>query len=536
MFKDYHYLARCAFELKNILLGETIVSAFTQDKNRMFLHIPLSGQSLCHLEISIDSRMPFLLLRKEFHRARKNTFNLFESSLPAKVEDVRIAIDDRVIKFSTNLGDFFVLVRGGGSNIIYLSAEGIISGFKKIKDEESLQVALINMEFINSAEDILFNSRIDFTSHSTVKKIAPYISKKLFFEVNRRSGEIDLATHYKQCVDEIMNSQISVALDNESSVAFRPVSFGSEPLNNANNFSSFSNAISHYIAIVFKYERFTTLRKLVLSAVEKELGRLSSKLNNLTTRVKKGCRDNEYYKKANLLLVNLKSVIPNSDLVELDDILTGDRIRIVLDRKLNVQENANKYFEKAKDEKKNYAASAKLLEQTKIKYETYINFRNKILETVSIDELKYIKDQLNIKDPVNKAKVDTERINCHKFLLDGKYTVVVGRDSKSNDMLTVKLAKQNDYWFHARGMPGSHVVLRVDNPKEAVPKSVLNATASIAAFYSKAKTAKLVPVAYTLRKFVRKNKAMNTGQVLLSKEKVLLVKPEIPKIAEFIEE
>jgi predicted ribosome quality control (RQC) complex YloA/Tae2 family protein len=162
--------------------------------------------------------------------------------------------------------------------------------------------------------------------------------------------------------------------------------------------------------------------------------------------------------------------------------------------------------------------------------------KSMINKTISIDELKYIQNQLSIKDVKQREKLDTEKINCHKFILDGKFHVVVGRDSKSNDMLTVKLAKQNDYWFHARGMPGSHVILRVDNPKEAIPKNILNCAASIAAYYSKAKTAKVAPVAYTLRKFVRKNKNMNLGQVIMTKEKVLLVKPEIPQNAQFIEE
>jgi predicted ribosome quality control (RQC) complex YloA/Tae2 family protein len=76
--------------------------------------------------------------------------------------------------------------------------------------------------------------------------------------------------------------------------------------------------------------------------------------------------------------------------------------------------------------------------------------------------------------------------------------------------------------------------LRVDNPKEGVPKNILGAAAAIAAFYSKAKTAKLAPVSYTLRKYVRKKKGMEPGKVLISKEKVLLVKPELPKNCESI--
>ena len=112
----------------------------------------------------------------------------------------------------------------------------------------------------------------------------------------------------------------------------------------------------------------------------------------------------------------------------------------------------------------------------------------------------------------------------------------VGKDSKNNDLLTTKFAKQNDYWFHARSVSGSNVVLRVENTKEAIPKNVLKRTAALAAYHSKAKTAGVVPVAYTFKKYVIKKKGFPIGTVHLLKEDVLLVKPEIPKGCEFVKE
>lgn len=99
----------------------------------------------------------------------------------------------------------------------------------------------------------------------------------------------------------------------------------------------------------------------------------------------------------------------------------------------------------------------------------------------------------------------------------------------------MKFAKQNDYWFHARSVAGSHVVLRIDNPKETVPKSILKNVASLAAYHSKAKTAGVVPVSYTFKKYVVKKKGMETGKVALLREAVLLVKPEIPDNCVYIQ-
>ena len=101
-------------------------------------------------------------------------------------------------------------------------------------------------------------------------------------------------------------------------------------------------------------------------------------------------------------------------------------------------------------------------------------------------------------------------------------------------MLTTRFAKQNDFWFHARSVSGSHVVLRIDNTKEVVPKSILKKVASLAAYHSKAKTAGIVPVSYTLKKNVAKRKSQSAGQVSLLKEEVLLVKPEIPSDADYL--
>jgi predicted ribosome quality control (RQC) complex YloA/Tae2 family protein len=83
-------------------------------------------------------------------------------------------------------------------------------------------------------------------------------------------------------------------------------------------------------------------------------------------------------------------------------------------------------------------------------------------------------------------------------------------------------------------MSGSHVVLRLHNTKEPVPKNVLKKAASIAAFHSKAKTAGIVPVAFTFKKYVVKKRGDPTGTVRLLREDVLLVKPEIPEGCEYV--
>lgn len=106
------------------------------------------------------------------------------------------------------------------------------------------------------------------------------------------------------------------------------------------------------------------------------------------------------------------------------------------------------------------------------------------------------------------------------------YKIFVGKDAKNNDNLTFGYAKPNDIFLHARGVSGSHVIIK--NPTREFPqKPVLQYAASIAAHYSKARTSRIVPVAYTMRKFVKKAKG-EPGAVLIDREEVIYVKPEIP--------
>ena len=114
-----------------------------------------------------------------------------------------------------------------------------------------------------------------------------------------------------------------------------------------------------------------------------------------------------------------------------------------------------------------------------------------------------------------------------KEFIIGGYTIYVGNNAKQNDLLTLKYAKKNDLFFHAKDVSGSHVILKQKSGTN-VPEYVLEATASLAAYYSKRKTDTLCPVGYTEKKYVRKPKGSPPGLVLVEREKVLLVPPKLP--------
>jgi predicted ribosome quality control (RQC) complex YloA/Tae2 family protein len=113
--------------------------------------------------------------------------------------------------------------------------------------------------------------------------------------------------------------------------------------------------------------------------------------------------------------------------------------------------------------------------------------------------------------------------------LEGGWVVLAGRTDEDNELLSTKLARANDYWFHVRGMPGSHVLLRAREGEEP-SREILKQAAGIAAFYSKGRKGGVVPVSYTQARFVSKPRGARRGTVEIRREKVLKVRPALPPL------
>ena len=111
-----------------------------------------------------------------------------------------------------------------------------------------------------------------------------------------------------------------------------------------------------------------------------------------------------------------------------------------------------------------------------------------------------------------------------EYILPGDWKVVVGRTDADNDYLSFKVAAADDWWFHVRGMPGSHVVLKCTGGEEP-DKQTLKKAAAIAAYHSKACGAGVVPVSCTRARYVTKPRGAKPGTVRIRKEVVLKVRP-----------
>lgn len=116
----------------------------------------------------------------------------------------------------------------------------------------------------------------------------------------------------------------------------------------------------------------------------------------------------------------------------------------------------------------------------------------------------------------------------YEYTLAGEWTVLAGKTDRENDYLSLKVAGPNDWWFHVRGMPGSHVVL-VARPDEEPDKTTLKMAAAIAAYHSKARAGGVVAVSYTRGRYVTKPRGAKPGSVQIRKETVIKVRPALPQ-------
>ena len=118
--------------------------------------------------------------------------------------------------------------------------------------------------------------------------------------------------------------------------------------------------------------------------------------------------------------------------------------------------------------------------------------------------------------------------NVWVYTLPGGHRVLAGKTDADNDRLSLKVAGPNDWWFHVRGMPGSHVILRVVEG-QMPDRSTLNRAAAVAAYHSRARGGGVVAVSGTLARHVTKPRNAKPGTVQIRKERVFKVRPALPE-------
>ena len=326
-----------------------------------------------------------------------------------------------------------------------------------------------------------------------------------------------------------------------------PVEFSAVPLScyeehpaenmEIKQYDSISTVLEDYYAkknqITRIRQKSADLRRIVNTAIERE-----SKKYDLQLKQLKDTEKRENYKVyGELITAYGYGVEPGSKSIQALNYYTNEEITIPLDETLSPMENAKKYFEKYNKLKRTYEALSVYIRETKEALDYMESVRLSLDLALTEDDLNAIKEELiesgylrrhidkNSKKKPQKLKLKNTPL--HYLSSDG-YHLYVGKNNLQNDELTFQFATGADWWFHAKGIPGSHVILKTNGVStEALPDRVFEEAAALAAYYSKGRDGEKVEIDYVEKKQVKKPAGGKPGFVVYYTNYSMMASPNI---------
>ena len=280
-------------------------------------------------------------------------------------------------------------------------------------------------------------------------------------------------------------------------------------------FSSVSDVLERYYAersvLTRIRQKSVDLRKIVQTALERNV-----KKYDLQIRQMKDTEKRDKYKiYGELINTYGYNVEPEAKSMEALNYYTNETITIPLDNTLTPQENAQKYFDKYGKLKRTYEALSELTVQVKEEIEHLESILAALDIAMQEEDLVQIREELcesgYIRRKSGSKKVKITSKPFHYISSDG-FHIYVGKNNFQNDELTFKFAGGGDWWFHAKQMPGSHVILKTEGAE--VPDRAFEEAARLAAYYSKGREQDKVEIDYVQKKHVKKPAGAKPGFVV----------------------
>lgn len=533
MIRNIYTLEHIAREIESYA-GYTVSDCFTQEKAGASIELS-NPENTVHLQFSADSGNDAIYIRLNFARSRKNSADILPELKDEILQGASLLPGNRIIKLTfINTVAYCILFGGKNSNLLICSgADGrIIDAFLDAKNH----IGNIFKKQSNPVKDLE-----DFSPDTAMRKAlgscrymlgsiyAEEILHRLGFDSKRKLGDVsgkELSEIKKESMNFIerlkTTRQYYTYIENDKAVfSLEELTSLGEP---ERTFASVSQGVKYTASRNRKTDDFLPLYKQLSKKLEKDKRKLKSKIDGFD--VSKTEDRIEKYKYFGDLLASTPN--PNQTPGKTIKLIgfEGEPIEIKLDGKITLIENSGRYYEKAK----------KAREELKVRKARLPEIKKKLAEVeaalAALENCESLKDleKLNIalgkKSGIKiKGKEMNREDKFRKFELEDGFMLYVGKNAANNDELTVKFAKPNDIWLHARGSSGSHAVIRVEKGQK-VPKRIIEQAAAICAYYSGQKNSKYAPVAYTEKKYVRKPKGAAVGAVTIAREKVVMVEPK----------
>lgn len=309
--------------------------------------------------------------------------------------------------------------------------------------------------------------------------------------------------------------------------SFSPVPFANQV---GEPFANLSDLLDTYYKDKAERDRVKQQASELIRRVENELQKNRHKLKKQEKELLATDNAEEFRQKGELLTTFLHRVPNDQDQVILDNYYTNQPIMIALDKALTPNQNAQRYFKRYQKLKEAVKYLTDLIEETKATI-LYLESVETVLNQAGLEEIAEIREELIQTGFIRRRQREKiqKRKKLEQYLAsDGKTIIYVGRNNLQNEELTFKMARKEELWFHAKDIPGSHVVISGNlDPSDAVKTDA----AELAAYFSQGRLSNLVQVDMIEVKKLNKPTGGKPGFVTYTGQKTLRVTPDSKKIA-----
>lgn len=558
-------------ELQEIVTGNRIYKIAQPEKDELLLTIKGScGQR--RLLMSADASLPLLYLTQQ-NKTSPMTAPNFCMLLRKHLQNARIVSVmqpglERIVRFELEhldeMGDLcrkylIIELMGKHSNIIFCDDKDmIIDSIKHISGMVSSVREVLpgrvyfipktqeKAELLDCAEDgiaaVLTGKAMPLFKavYTGFTGISPCIAHELCYRAgvdsDKSTAELDegelarIVSELSGLAGDVKNGNFypNVVYENRQPVEYAATRLSSYPRENTREFGSISELLEYYYAeknaVTRIRQRSVDLRKIVQTALERNVKKYDLQMKQLADTEKR----EKYRIYGELLNTYGYDVEPGAKSMEALNYYDNQVITIPLDPMLTAGENAKKYFDKYQKLKRTYEALTVLTKETKEEIEHLSSISTSLDIALKEEDLVQIKEELiesgYIRRRGNAKRVKVTSKPFHYKSSDG-YDIFVGKNNYQNEELTFKLATGNDWWFHAKGIPGSHVVVKANG--EDLPDRVFEEAGRLAAHYSQARGQEKVEIDYTQKKNVKKPNGSKPGFVVYYTNYSLVISSDI---------
>ena len=339
---------------------------------------------------------------------------------------------------------------------------------------------------------------------------------------------------FNRLVEEIVSCDYHPAIyyENDRPADFSVIDLNVYQTSEKKRFSSVSDLLEAYYAqksaVTRIRQKSTDLRKLVSNFLERNVKKLQIQKKQLKDTDKK----DKFRIYGELLNTYGYEAEEGSDKFETINYYTGELVTIPLDPTMSATDNAKRYFEKYNTLKRTYEAVTVQIKETSDDIEHLESIQNALDIAADEADLSQIADELRscgyIKKRASKKQSRQSKAKPMHFISSDGFDIYVGKNNFQNDELTFSAPMNRDWWFHSKGIPGSHVVVRSD--KKELPDRTYEEAARLAAYFSKGRTGSKVEIDYTLRKNIKKPNKSKPGFVVYYTNYSMMASPDITGI------